>query len=145
MEETMRTFTCVAVTAAVLSVPFAACRVRADAYRCVLGGGHISYQQVPCNNHSKPMELKDQRSGWSPLRPGERNLLNSYRDKDATRRQKPASVPDKPATEAKACWKKRRQLEAVRSKLRRGYRLKEADELRGKRADYEDYLRQFCS
>lgn len=141
----MRTLTCLAVTAVILVVPFSASRARADVYRCVLNGGHISYQQIPCGNQGKPMELNDRRSGWSPLRPGERRLLKSYRDKDAARRRKPAHRPEAPGKEARACWKKRNQLEAVRSKLHRGYKLKESGALRRKRDNYEDYLRQFCS
>jgi len=141
----MRTLTCLAVTAVVLVNPFAVSRARTEVYRCVLDGGHISYQQIPCTSQSKPMELKDQTTGWSPLRPGERSLLNSYRDEDAARRRKPSGLPEEPAKESKACWEKRKQLEAVRSHLRRGYSLREADELHRKLDDYDDYLREFCS
>jgi hypothetical protein len=144
MEETMRTFTCLTVTAFVLVVPFSASRVCAGVYRCVLEGGHISYQQIPCSDQSQPMEFRDPQSGWSPLRPGERNLLKSYRAKDAARRRKSTAVPKVPAKDSQACWKKRTQLEAVRSKLHLGYRLKEGAELRRQRDNYEDYLRRFC-
>jgi len=140
----MRTFTCLAVTAAFLVNPFCVSPACADVYRCVLDGGHISYQQIPCSDESQPMELNDRRSGWSALRPGERRLLNSYRDKDAARRRKPAALPKAQVKDSKACWKKRTQLEAVRAKLHRGYRLKAGAELRRKRNNYEDYLRQFC-
>ena len=145
MEETMRTFICFAVTAVFLVVPFSALQARADVYRCVLDGGHISYQQIPCRSESTPMELKDRPSGWSSLRPGERDLLNSYRNKDTARRRKPSGRSKKPATQTKDCWNKRKQLEAVRSKLNRGYKLREGDELHRKRDNYEDYLRQFCA
>jgi hypothetical protein len=119
--------------------------VRADVYRCVLDGGHVSYQQFPCSNESKPMELKDRRSGWSSLRPGERDLLSSYRKKDAARRRKPSGRLKQPGTETSNCWNKRKQLEAVRSKLNRGYKLKEGDELHRKHDIYTEYLRQFCA
>ncbi|HED18570.1 MAG TPA: DUF4124 domain-containing protein [Gammaproteobacteria bacterium] len=145
MEETMRTITCLAVTAAFLVVPFPASDARADVYRCVLDGGHVSYQQIPCHYGSKPMALKDRRSGWSSLRPGEQALLNSYRKKDAARRRKPPGAHQKSVKETRSCWNKRKQLEAIRSKLRRGYKLKEGNELRRKRDNYDDYLRQFCS
>jgi len=145
MEETMRTIICLAVTAVFIVLPFSAVQARADVYRCVLDGGHVSYQQIPCRNESTPMELKDRRSGWSSLRPGEQDLLNSYRNKDAARRRKPSGRSKKPATETKDCWNKRKQLEAVRSKLNRGYKLREGDELHRKRDNYEDYLRQFCA
>lgn len=141
----MRTFICLAVTAVFLVVPFSASRARSDVYRCVLDGGHVSYQQIPCNNESKPMELKDRRSGWSALRPGEQDLLNSYRSKDAAGRRKPSGRSKKPVTATRDCWNKRKQLEAVRSKLNHGYKLKEGEELHRKRDNYEDYLRQFCA
>jgi hypothetical protein len=79
------------------------------------------------------------------LRPGEQDLLNSYRIKDAARRRKPVSRSKKPATQPKDCWNKRKQLEAVRAKLVRGYKVKDSDELHRNRDNYEDYLRQFCS
>jgi hypothetical protein len=145
MEETMRTLACLAVPAVCLAFAFSASRARAEVYRCVLDGGHISYQQMPCDAQSQPLDLKDQPSGWSPLRPGERKLLNSYLDKDAARRRQPADRPGKPATESTACWKKRKQLEAVRARLHRGYKLQEGDALHRKHDDYQDYLRQFCS
>ena len=141
----MRTFICLAVTAVFLVVPFSASRAWADVYRCVLDGGHVSYQQIRCRNESTPMELKDRRSGWSSLRPGEQDLLNSYRNKDTARRRKPSGRSKKPATETRDCWNKRKQLEAVRAKLNRGYKLKEGDELHRKRDDYTEYLRQFCA
>ena len=141
----MRAFIFFTVTAVFIVVPFSVSPARADVYRCVLKGGHVSYQQIPCSNESKPMELKDQRSGWSALRPAEQDLLKSYRNKDAARRRKPSGRKKKPATETKACWRKRKQLEAVRSKLHRGYKLKEADALHRKRDNYTDYLWQFCS
>ena len=141
----MRTFARLTVTAIFLVAPFTASRTRADVYRCVLDGGHVSYQQIPCKHGSKPMQLKDRQSGWSALRPGEQDLLNSYRIKDAARRRKPASRSKKPATQPKDCWNKRKQLEAVRAKLVRGYKVKDSDELHSKRDNYEDYLRQFCS
>ena len=120
-------------------------RVCAAAYRCVLDGGQISYQQFPCNSESRKMHLKRQSGGGSALRPGERALLKHYRDRELARRRKTSRTPKKPAVESRACWKKRKQLEAVRARLHRGYRLREADELHRKENDYRDFLRQFCS
>ena len=82
----MRTLIGFAVSVVYLVVPFSSSPARADVYRCILDGGHVSYQQFPCGNESKPMEFKDRRSGWSALRPGELDLLNSYRNRDAARR-----------------------------------------------------------
>ena len=141
----MRTFFCLALCALFVVVPFSVSRARTEVYRCVLDGGHVSYQQFPCSHQSKPMKLRTRQSGWSALRPGERALLNSYRDKDAARRRKPAGQSKKQAADSRDCWNKRKQLETVRSKLHQGYKLKESDALHRKRDHYEDYLRQFCS
>jgi hypothetical protein len=145
MEETMRIFIGLVVLAVVLVSPVTVSWARAKAYRCVLDDGHVSYQQIPCHYGSKPMKLKDRRSGWSSLRPGERALLNSYRQKDAARREVSPGRRKIPDEQTRSCWTKRTQLAAVRAKLRRGYKLKESDELRRKRENYQDYLRKFCS
>lgn len=141
----MRIFSCAAVAAIFPGVVVCANPTLAAVYRCVDAGGAVSYQQIACSAESKPMQISDRPSGWSALRPGERALLKSYRDNEGARRREPRPSPAKPATVSKACWKKRKQLDAVRNRLHRGYRLKEADELHRKRSEYEDYLRQFCS
>lgn len=141
----MRLFIVSAATVVFLVLSVSASPVPADVYRCLLDGGHTSYQQVPCNAESKPMKIKVRRNGWSALRPGEQALLESYRKKDAMRLREPSDRLKKQATESKVCWKKRKQLDAVRATLRRGYKLKEGDELHRKRDLYEDYLRQYCS
>ncbi|MCG6866246.1 MAG: DUF4124 domain-containing protein [Thiogranum sp.] len=141
----MRVLTFSAISSVVLVVFISAPQAQADVYRCVSGGGHVSYQQTPCSSDSKPMHLKDRRSGWSALRPGERALLNSYRNEAAARRRELSARPKRRAEESKSCWKRRKQLEAVRSRLHRGYKLKEADELHRKQNNYEDYLRRFCA
>jgi len=145
MEETMQTFTCLVITAVFLVVPFPASSARSKVYRCVLDGGQISYQQIACHGGAKPMAIKDKRSGWSPLRPGERALLDNYRTKEAARHRKPTAKKKKPTKETRSCWNKRKQLDAVSEKFRHGYKLTEGDKLRRKRDDYEDYLREFCS
>ena len=141
----MRLCSCAAAAAIFLGVLSFGSPALAAVYRCVRASGDVSYQQMRCSYASKPMKLEDRASGWSALRPGERALLKSYRDRDGKRHRKPAASASKPATAAKACWKKRKQLDAVRNRLHRGYRLKEADELHRKQNEYEDYLRQFCS
>jgi len=145
MEETMRTLICLVASAIVLALPFSASRARVDVYRCELADGQLSYQQIPCQDGSKPMKLRDRRSGWSALRPGEKALLKGYREKAKTRHRKASTRQASPAKVNKSCWNKRKQLEAVRSRLHRGYKLDEGDALHRKRDNYEDYLRQFCS
>ncbi len=141
----MRTFTCLAISAVFLVVPFSVASARAKVYRCVADNGHVSYQQFPCHNKDTPIKLRDNHSGWSPLRPGEQALLNSYRKEDAVQQRKPASPQQQVPEETVACWNKRKQLDTLRARMRRGYKLSESDALRRKRNNYEDYLRQFCS
>ena len=145
MEETMRAFSFSSVSAVFLFVFISVPRAQTDVYRCVSGGGHLSYQQTPCSSGSEPMHLRDRPSGWSTLRPGERALLNSYRKDETARRRELSPRPKQRPEESESCWKKRKQLEAVRARLHRGYKLKEADDLHRKQNNYEDYLRQFCA
>ena len=59
----MRTFFCLALCALFVVVPFSVSRARTDVYRCVLDGGHVSYQQFPCSHQSNPMQLRTRQSG----------------------------------------------------------------------------------
>jgi hypothetical protein len=103
----MRTLTCFAVTAVILAAPFSSSLARVNVYRCELNDGQISYQQIPCHNGSEPMKLDERRSGWSQLRPGERVLLDSYREKDAASCRKPAGRAKALVRTNKSCWDKR--------------------------------------
>jgi len=118
---------------------------RASVYRCIGEDGRISYQQIRCDSEAKPMRFKDRQSGLSALRPGEKALLKRYRKKDAERYRKPRVRDRTSAKDARACWDRKKQLEAVRAKLRHGYTLKEDDALHRKRDNAEAYLRKFCS
>ena len=141
----MRIFTGCAVTAVFIVIPFSFSLARTDVYRCVRDDGHVSYQQIRCSFEGKPLKLYSRPSGWSALRPGEKELLNAYRREDAARNRRSPGRTKQPAGETKDCWNKRKQLEAVRLKLHRGYKLKEGDSLHRERDNHEDYLRQFCS
>ena len=121
-------------------------RGHAAVYRCTLPDGQISYQQTTCKYASEPLQLRPASKGWTGLRPAERALLESRRKQRLTPRHRPSDAKKAPADKNnKACWSKRRQLEAVRDRLRRGYTLKQSAELHRKRDTYQDYLRQFCS
>ena len=141
----MRIFSCFALATVFLVVPYPFSLARTDVYRCVRDDGHISYQQIRCTFDSKPMKLYSGPSGWSALRPGEKDLLNAYRRKDASRNHRSPGRTKNPVTESTDCWSKRKKLDAVRSKLHRGYKLKDGDALHRERDNYEDYLRRFCS
>lgn len=142
----MRTFACLTAVAVFCVLSSSASPARTPVYRCVQVDGVVSYQQFPCGDGSQPVEIRTRRSGWTALRAGEKSLLKKYRSKPAgVRHGKQPARPGAPDRESKSCWKKRKQLESVRSRLRRGYTLNESYELRRKRDDYEEYLRQFCS
>jgi hypothetical protein len=140
----MRISLCLAGVASVIAMAPVA-PLYADVYRCEMDDGHISYQQIPCNAQSEPLELREQHNGETGLRAGEKALLKRYADKDSKRRRKADDRPKKKARPDRACWQKREQLEALRAQLRRGYRVGKGGELRRKQDRYEDYLRQFCA
>jgi len=146
MEETMHAFGVLAAVAVVCSLYSPASPARTRVYRCVQVDGVVSYQQIPCGDGSRPVEIRTRHSGWTALRPGEKSLLKQYRSKPAgSPHSRQPARREPPGRESKSCWKRRKQLEAVRSRLRRGYTLDESYELRRKRDNYQDYLRQFCS
>ena len=86
-------------------------------------------------------------SAAAGLRPGEREWLRAIRRREAQQRPMPegrASMQAVRDARARRCWRKRQQLEAVRARLRRGYRPAEGERLRRRRRSYEDYLSRFC-
>ena len=141
----MHTYNYLAITTILLSSCCSSSAACAEVYRCVHDDGHVSYQQIRCHQNSKPLALNHHRSGWTALRSGERALLDSYRDKDAAQKRKQPFASPEAGKDAKACWARQTRLEAIKSKLRQGYTLKESKLLRRQRSNHEDYLRQFCS
>ena len=145
MEETMHSYNYLAVATVVVATCCSSPAACAEVYRCVQDNGHVSYQQIRCHQNSKPLALNYHRSGWTALRSGERALLDSYRDKDAAQKRKQPFASPEAGKDAKACWARQTRLEAIKSKLRQGYTLRESKMLRRQRSNHEDYLRQFCS
>jgi len=141
----MHTYNCLAITTILVTTCCSSSAACAEVYRCVQEDGHVSYQQIRCHQNSKPMALNHRRSGWTALRSGERALLDSYREKDAAHKRKQPDANPEPGRETKACWTRRTRLEAIKSRLRHGYALKESNKLHRQRGNHEDYLRRFCS
>jgi len=115
-------------------------------FRCVQADGKSSFQQTRCAGDGESFVVDTVQGGWTSLRPGEKSLLKSYRERDARLRQrtrKPASKA-KPA-ETTACWSKRKRLDAIQARLRRGYKPSQGEGLRRKRDQYTEYLGKFCS
>lgn len=120
-------------------------------YRCNGPDGVVSYQNSRClvSGERIPVDPST-KSGWSELRAGEKSLLVDYRAREKNRRaarKKSGSdnKPKKPGIDSAGCWKKEKRLEAVKSKLRRGYRATEGERLKRKRKNYQEYLDKFCS
>ena len=60
-------------------------------------------------------------------------------------RQDQATIKRKAKRQAHRCRSKRRSLDEVRARLRRGYQPAQGEKLRRRRRAYEDYLATFCS
>lgn len=114
-------------------------------FRCVQGDGRSSFQRTQCAGEGESVVVDSVQGGWTSLRTGEKSLLKSYRDRDSKRKQRSRKVvrKTKPA-ETTACWNKRKRLDAVNAKLRRGYKPSQGEGLRRQRANYEEYLDKFC-
>lgn len=119
--------------------------VYAGVYRCVGDDGHISYQQIRCHQNSKPLTINRNQTGWSGLRKGERGLLNTYQKKDAGRKRRKRSENPETTGDNKACRARREQLDAVKSRLRRGYNIRESANLHQQRRDHQSYLKHYCT
>jgi len=127
----------------------------ADIYRCNGEFGEPYYAQQPCGDDAvvavsvKPSVASGPAQG---IRPGERAWLEQrHRNRSGSRKTKRpsrvSSAASRKATRNQAyrCRKKRRALDAVRAKLRRGYKPASGEKLRRRRAAHEDYLATFCS
>jgi len=130
---------------------------RADIYRCGGDFGEPSFSQRPCADGStlvvQQVSPSATAASASGLRPGERAWLEQR--KRAGRRHGGVKKPNPRRTQAEArrvakvqahrCRSKRRSLDAVKAKLRRGYKAASGEKLRRRRSAYEDYLATFCS
>lgn len=132
----------------ILSLLFFSTSHAAQVYRCIQPDGSISFQQQACSHDGTRIETGEAQAVWSSMRPGEKSLYEQYRKRDKVRQKRKQqlarSKADSGTADAKSCWKKRQQLEAVSAKLRGGYKASKGNDLRRRRASYEDYLRSFC-
>ena len=120
-------------------------------FRCVEADGGISFQRTQCAAQGESIVVDTVQGGWTSLRAGEKSLLKSYRERDARLRQRSrkAARKNKSARKAKsgettACWNKRKHLDAIQARLRRGYKPSQGEGLRRKRDKYAEYLEKFC-
>lgn len=118
-------------------------RADTSVFRCTSADGSIEFRQHPCPGAGDEIIIEDRAIGWTPPAGG----TTADQDKKAPRQRKPASAEAGAAAARKRddqCWNKRRQLEEVNWKLRRGYAPAKGVDLRRKRRSYEDYIDRFC-
>lgn len=119
--------------------------VAEQVYRCVQADGRSSFQQTRCAQEGESIEVDTVQSGWTSLRAGEKTLLQTYRERDTRFKQRTRKTTANPTpAETTVCWNKRKRLDAVQAKLRRGYKPSQGEGLRRKRSNYTEYLRKFC-
>ena len=126
----------------------------AEIYRCQGEDGEPSFRQRPCGADAVlvvpalpaaagPAEgIRPSERAW--LKQREREQRQSARVK-RPRRASTAAREKAAHTQAYKCRSKRRALDEVRHRLRRGYKPARGEKLRRRRAAYEDYLATFCS
>lgn len=114
-------------------------------FRCVEADGGISFQRTQCAAEGQAIVVDSVQGGWTSLRAGEKSLLKSYRERDTSLRQRSRKAAGKTKSgETTACWNKRKRLDAIQAKLRRGYKPSQGESLRRKRDNYAEYLEKFC-
>lgn len=114
-------------------------------YRCSSAEGGVSFQHTRCAGEGSRVEVEVVETGWSGLRSGEVSLLETYRREEAQRRNRRTAVKAVvQPVQTRACWNKKKQLEKISRKLRRGYSAASSGPLRRKRDEYQAYLVRFC-
>lgn len=122
----------------------------AEIFRCTGTDGEPLYTQIPCDAATSVVRpLADGPGAATGIRDSERAWLESREHADR-REARPASrtragsSPGAQARDRYLCREKRRALDAVKAKLRRGYKPGQGERLRRRRASYEDYIEVFC-
>jgi hypothetical protein len=137
-----------------LSLLLSASTAGAEVYRCAGEFGEPFFSQRPCRGGAAVV-IRTGPADVAPgpgLRPTERAWLAEReraqgRSSAAKRRvrQDHAAIERKAKKQAHRCRSKRRSLDEVRARLRRGYQPAQGEKLRRRRRAYEDYLATFCS
>jgi hypothetical protein len=111
-------------------------------YQCPDAQGTVLFQARPCAGGSS-IELGAPAARWTPPDRAELDMIDTLERSQPEQRSRSAR-PTRAQVETKACFNKRKALERVSAKLRRGYRASEGTGLRNRRDEYEEYLRRFC-
>ena len=136
-----------AIAALLVIVSFPNALAAEQVFRCVQPDGSSSFQQTRCAGEGESIEVGSVQSGWTSLREGEKSLLQTYRERDAARIKQRTSKKEKKTAsgESTVCWNKRKRLDAIQARLRRGYKPSQGEGLRRKRDNYAEYLEKFCA
>ena len=127
----------------VLALLFSATTATAQTiYRCPDAEGTVLFQSLPCSGGSS-IVLGAPAARWTPPDRAELDMIDTLERSQPVQRSR-ATSPARAQVETKACFNKRKALERVSAKLRRGYRASEGASLRNRRDDYEEYLARFC-
>jgi hypothetical protein len=119
--------------------------VSAQVYRCTDNLGAVSFQDAPCDSAQQTvLRQVESQAPATGLRAGEKAWLKRLQKRPKPKRQKSTRSTSSAQRQDRRCWKKRRQLDEVRARLRRGYKPAQGDALRRKRRAYEDYLFRYC-
>jgi hypothetical protein len=119
-----------------------ACQAQDSIYRCTAPDGSIEFRQYPCHgrDRAEEVELGPDTQGWEPppevKRPAQTTTKRKTRD--------PAKRAREEKKQEERCWKKRKQLDKVRHRLRSGYKAGQGQKLRRQRDEHQDYIKQFC-
>lgn len=123
-------------------------------YRCDGDFGEPSVRQWPCGDDSAVAsgQTATATGGGVGLRASEQAWLKQrerdsrgLRGKQGRSSSSPAAAERAARKQAYNCRKKRRSLDEVRARLRRGYKPASGEKLRRRRRAHEDYLATFCS
>ncbi len=124
-----------------------------EVYRCLGDQGEVQFSGRPCGADAVVvLEQQPSSPGSSRgLRASEKRWLKErarQRAKRSNRKKPQAQAASRRAAaekQAYRCRRKRHQLDAVRAKLRRGYKPAQGESLRRRRQVLQDYLSAFCT
>ena len=124
----------------------------AEVYRCTGEFGEVMYSQLPCDAAiTIAVPFAESASAFPSgegLRASELAWLRARaQGRSASRRPARETGTLRETTKARQayqCQRKRAGLDAVRTKMRRGYKPAQGEKLRRRRRAYEDYLEAFC-
>ncbi len=114
-------------------------------HRCDTDQGTV-FQDRPCGGGTAVIADEGAYVSGAGVRASEQRWL---RERAASRTRQAKRIPvSKTSREDKAqarrCWQRRTRLDAVKARLRRGYKASQGEKLRRKRREHEDYLFRFC-